>query len=122
MRVIAAAGGEYGVANARAVFADREVPEAQDAESHRLQVGCASRIVGDSRGVLSAIQFDDETCLLAEKIDDVAALRDLATPLPTAEPAVAQDVPEETLSGCVAAAQASRAICQFGVRHSAPLT
>jgi hypothetical protein len=72
------------------------IPKADQAEALALKMGCPIRVA--VRGVLAAVDLDDEAPLGAEKIDDVAVDLELAAEFEGAELPIAKDAPELALS------------------------
>ena len=70
------------------------VPETQDDESSFFQRSSACRIVLDRIGMLAAVEFDDYATFEANEIEDVVAVRMLATKLAAIELSVFQSLPQ----------------------------
>jgi len=107
---LAAAGVHDGQADAVAVGEDSGVSEAEDAEAGAFEVDGAAGVIGDLVGVLAAVDLQDQGGVAAEKIEDVGAEGDLALPLPAAESARAQGVPETSLRVGVTPAKVAGAL------------
>jgi hypothetical protein len=104
--MVAAESVEDCQADAIAVGQHVCVPESQHPNAAVPEVGGASGVITGPIAVLSAIHFDDKVCFGAEKIRDVWTNRDLAAPLPSAEPAIAQRIPQAGLGVRVVAPKA----------------
>jgi hypothetical protein len=68
------------------------VPEAEDSPALSCKMSVA-RFVAQGVGVLSAIDFDDHTCVDAGEIDDVGRNRMLTAESPSAELVIAKAGP-----------------------------
>src|SRR5689334_19907280 len=73
------------------------VPEAKDAIANCAQPFGAGVVVGDLIRVLATIDFYDQFCFLADKIDNVGSDRHLAAELGSVQSAITQQEPEPTL-------------------------
>ena len=72
---------------------DFVVPEAQDAETFGAEEGVALSVV-EAVAVLAAVDLNDQPGFEADKIEDVAAQRDLSAEFGASELAVAERTPE----------------------------
>jgi hypothetical protein len=64
--------------NAFEVFTDVAVPESNNHESQLLQMSRPVAVFFDPFGVLSSIYFDDQSCRVAVKIDNISVDRYLS--------------------------------------------
>jgi len=105
-----------GVADVRAAFEDFEIPETHHPEALAFDERSAPVVIDDGLGMLPAVQFDDQLGVDAAEVGDVAADGILPSPLPAAEPAVAQGLPESGFGAGLAGAEVS---CPLGWRIAA---
>jgi hypothetical protein len=92
--------------NAIDIFMHFIVPESQHQTTHGLQNLRPIRFI--RRGVLPAVDLDDEMRFGTQEIHDIAVDRHLSPELQAVEPSIAQAEPEDTLGIRLVTAQSSR--------------
>jgi hypothetical protein len=83
---------------------DVVIPVAENKVSHRFEYFCSLCVGLRLHGMLPAVEFNDQMRIGAAEVDDEAIDRKLPSEFPTAETAVAQPKPQQTLGVCLIAA------------------
>jgi hypothetical protein len=89
--------------NALGLLEDSLVREAEDGEAQNAQVESAILIVGNLLRILvnGPVELDDEPMPMAVEVGDIGADRDLTAELQAQETAIAEELPERFLGGCL---------------------
>ena len=97
------------------------VAEPQDAIAQGLQQVRTCRVSGSAKGVLSAVEFNDQPCLWTAEVYDVHADRMLPTEFCALDLAVPETCPEPALGFRLVATEGPRVAARFlmdGYSHS----
>jgi len=117
-RRVGRAGGQDLVQDGFREALDGLVGEAQHLETLGPQPGVSCGVSLEARLMVRAVGLDDQAMAQADEVDDVAADPQLAAKLEAVEPAVAEELPQQTLGhGRVPAQGASEGELSSMVNH-----